>query len=383
MINQKKFILSIILFGLFLTLPLASAKLTFPINFRNIFSVDSKIASSPAPLLSNDGLKIDNSMGQIAFWDEYNNLTGDDALFWDNDAKMLGIGTNGYPTSPLHVISNNFYRSMTIENFMDSGMGIKVKSEANSGSQYGINIATKTGINGHTAGSAYGLVSQATGSGGTSKTYGIFVRARDGGTNWAGYFAEGNVKIEDNLEIGNNTFFVDSVNDNVGIGTFDPSAKLEIVGVDNTFLRFQQQGQPEDYSTSFGFMNDNQLSMDTYIKNPCGKGMGCDLILDFPFGNVGISTTKPSYKLDVTGKVHASEGFKLPIIDYGDVGVCDESQEGLVLIKKQDGANLSYRKVIICMQTGDDSFSWESLLSTSWGAYASEKEYNSGSSLSE
>jgi len=35
------------------------------------------------------------------------------------------------------------------------------------------------------------------------------------------------------------------------------------------------------------------------------------------------------------------------------------------------------------MQTGDDSFSWESLLSTSWGAYASEKEYNSGSSLSE
>ncbi len=54
--------------------------------------------------------------------------------------------------------------------------------------------------------------------------------------------------------------------------------------------------------------------------------------------------------------------------------------EGLVLIKKQDGANLSSRKVIICMQTGDDSFSWESLLSTSWGAYASEKEYNSGSS---
>ena len=35
------------------------------------------------------------------------------------------------------------------------------------------------------------------------------------------------------------------------------------------------------------------------------------------------------------------------------------------------------------MQTGDDIYSWESLLTTSWGAYAPEKEYSSGSSFSE
>ena len=35
------------------------------------------------------------------------------------------------------------------------------------------------------------------------------------------------------------------------------------------------------------------------------------------------------------------------------------------------------------MQTGDDIYSWESLLTTSWGGYAPEKEYSSGSSFSE
>jgi len=47
------------------------------------------------------------------------------------------------------------------------------------------------------------------------------------------------------------------------------------------------------------------------------------------------------------------------------------------LIKKQDDANLSYRKVIICLKTGEDPYSgvdiysWESLLDTSLGPYVS------------
>jgi len=32
------------------------------------------------------------------------------------------------------------------------------------------------------------------------------------------------------------------------------------------------------------------------------------------------------------------------------------------------------------MQTGEDIYSWESLLTNSWGPYATNEEYNSGSS---
>jgi len=45
-------------------------------------------------------------------------------------------------------------------------------------------------------------------------------------------------------------------------------------------------------------------------------------------------------------------------------------------------ANLSYRKVIICMQTGEDIYSWESLLTNSWGSYASKKVESSSLSNS-
>ena len=101
MINQKHFIVAIILFGLFLVLPLVDAKLTFPINFRNIFSVSSN-NNIKSLALSNSRLKIDNFLGQIAFWDENNNLTGDDALFWDNENKRLGIGTAS-PSAQLEI----------------------------------------------------------------------------------------------------------------------------------------------------------------------------------------------------------------------------------------------------------------------------------------
>lgn len=245
MAHQKHLIVAIILLGLFLTLPLASAKLTFPINFRNIFSVSSdKVSTS---LLSNHRLTINNSIGQIAFWDENDNLTGDNALFWNNDAKMLGIGTN------------------------------------------------------------------------------------------------------------------------------NPQVKLEIVGINESYLRFREVNTDHTYSTNFGFLKDSLGVLDTYIKNTCGRGAGCDLILDFPYGNVGIGTTSPSHRLDVAGKAYASEGFKLPVVDNGDVEVCNADIEGLVLIKKQNGANLSYRKVIICMQTGEGVYSWETLLSSSWGSYATKE----------
>jgi hypothetical protein len=111
--------------------------------------------------------------------------------------------------------------------------------------------------------------------------------------------------------------------ENVGIGTVNPTEKLdvngnvivrgdalEVVGGAGSYIKIGTES--EGYATTFSYESDTSSGMyDTYIRNPCGRGVGCDLILDFPCGNVGIGTPTPTEKLDVTGTVQMT-GFNMP-----------------------------------------------------------------------
>jgi len=325
MINQKHFIVAIILFGLLLTLPLIEAKLTFPINFKNIFSVSSSRTPASSSLLSNNRLKIDNSMGQIAFWNENNNLSGDNALFWDNGNKRLGIGVIT-PQNKLEVLDSIY--------------------------------ATNPG------GITTGHLDLGKFSDGTA----VIAKIKH-------YFSSSNAYLGFD---GNNDRIV-LMDATVGIGTTTPQNKLEVLdsiyatnpgGITTGHLDL---GKFSDGTAVIAKIKHYFSSSNAYL----GFDGNNDRIVLMD-ATVGIGTTNPQYKLDVTGKVHASEGFKLPIINTGNVPTCNAAEEGLVLIKKQDGVNLSSRKVIICMKTGEGIYSWESLLGTSWGSYAS-KEVESSS----
>ena len=55
----------------------------------------------------------------------------------------------------------------------------------------------------------------------SATNYGLYSSATGGSTNWAGYFASGNVKIENNLEIDGNIKITGSTHSNGAVLTSD------------------------------------------------------------------------------------------------------------------------------------------------------------------
>jgi len=117
---------------------------------------------------------------------------------------------------------------------------------------------------------------------------------------------------------------------NVGIGTTGPEEKLDVdgkvivrgkalkvIGGPGSYLQVGMQ--PLGYYTTFSYESDGSM-YDTYIRNTCGKGVGCDLILDFPYGNVGIGTTSPDEKVHVTGNTKVEGDLVVTGAYRGSIG---------------------------------------------------------------
>lgn len=370
MINQKHFIVAIILFGLFLTLPLVEAKSLFPINFKNIFSISSD--NVPSPILFNNRLKIDNSMGQIAFWDENSNLTGDNALFWDNENKRLGIGTIN-PEFKLTIEDGGIIAKGTWNvgaSLVTSGAGARLiwypKKAA-----FRVGYVTGTQWDDNNIGSySVGMGYDTMAKGSSSVAMGYQTQTNSTGYGSIAMGSHTTASKDGAIAMGSYTIANETASTAMGQGTKATEQYATSMGYFTIANGIASTAMGREITVS------GDYSFGIALNDQNGAIVSQNNVMSIMGGKVGIGTVSPSYKLDVAGKVYASEGFKLPIIDNGEVPVCNAEEEGLVLIRKQDGTNLSSRKVIICMQTGDDSFSWESLLSTSWGAYAAEKEEN-------
>ena len=118
----------------------------------------------------------------------------------------------------------------------------------------------------------------------------------------------GSLSSAGNYAFDTNTLFIDATNHRVGIGTTNPSVKLEVSDGSSAILGITKTGTGagtmqliEDgvYPRIFGPSSSN------FYLGVTGDSVGAALTLK-PGGNVGINTTSPGTNLDVNGNIQSS-----------------------------------------------------------------------------
>jgi hypothetical protein len=223
---------------------------------------------------------------------------GSGSLYPCTLTDKVGIGTTD-PQWPLHVVGNvsgtdNGVVHITNQSQINA-TGLYAESWT-----YGIKGKALNPDGSGVLGFSNGPVGKGAGIGGLHNSAdGKAVFANNFNPNGFAFYAQG----------GKNYF-----ENNVGIGTMNPQEKLdvngnvvvrgnalEVIGGSGSYIKIGNAG--DGYWTTLSYESDGINGYDTYIRNPCGKADGCDLILDFPYGNVGIGTTSPAEKLDVIGNI--------------------------------------------------------------------------------
>jgi hypothetical protein len=246
--------------------------------------------------------------GNTPYWNGTSWITNSSNIF--NNGSNVGIGAPA-PSYPFHVYGTSVSSYLSYFDAAGTsasslfGLGVNATatgsgdafsiqgiSSASSGNSYGayfqaqgggagIKVGTESYGNGSTVGN-FGVRGFANGTT-TGTNYGIYGSAQNGATNWAGYFASGNVFIQNSLGIG-----------------ISPAARLQVRGLTGSS------------STSYAFRAENSL--------------GNTLMVIRDDGFVGIGTTT-GYKLSVNGSVGIPSAntyrYNTPKTKKYKVGVAD------------------------------------------------------------
>ena len=284
----------------------------------------------------------DNIGGKISSVTEYNNGAWVGLAFYtyhqtaSNLAERmrltmdgrLGIGTTA-PEAPLHVHGSV---SDILAKFRDGSDGVHIATRGSSRQQIDFNGTNTSSIN-------------AKGS--------LFINydSDNNGSNDTITFGRNRTD-----ESGGSTDMV-ITEGKVGIGTTSPSAKLDIYAAPNTNSLYLRDSSDGEYTHNFWV--DSAGNGHTYMY---AEGNSLKNVFNtagnsyFNGGNVGIGTTSPTYKLDVTGTGRFTDQLKIPLTpsattDAASKGYVDTTRAEEVRFTRDGINNSSY--TMLCTVVGD------------------------------
>jgi hypothetical protein len=229
----------------------------------------------PADLLS-DYSQGTGAAGQVTFFSATSTVTGDNDLYWDDTNKRLGIGTTS-PTRTLHIAT-------------DSGVLIK---GASGSANAKISLLPASGGRQYDLGNVGADFRIFDASAGVTRMY----FDNDGNTGMGTTTPVAKLQVEGSFissgisqlgSAGANVYLTSSSAGNVGIGTSSPSEKLQI---NNGRLRFLESGQRQYNIGIVSGTSDFAITDATFSSERMRITGG---------GNVGIGTTAPAAKLDIS-----------------------------------------------------------------------------------
>lgn len=117
----------------------------------------------------------------------------------------------------------------------------------------------------------------------------------------------GSLTVTDDLTINTNTFYVDSSNKRVGIGTDNPNTELEVSGASGPRITLTDENssgtaQLRSFNNNFFLLSDQDTAFFT---------SGSEKMRITSSGGVGIGSISPNAKLDVDGDIQVNSLFNI------------------------------------------------------------------------
>ena len=132
------------------------------------------------------------------------------------------------------------------------------------------------------------------------------------------------LNVVGDLTVDTNTLYIDSSNNEVGIGTINPGYKLDVSGDINTEGVYRVNGTEVLSSTTLGsgIVNSSLTSVGSLTSLVVSGDLTVDtntLYVDSASNFVGIGTTNPQYDLDVSGNVNVGGEITVDGLQIGGV----------------------------------------------------------------
>ena len=268
--------------------------------------------------ITSNNLRVTNAQGDETLLDAYENGRVD--LYYDNSKKFETTSTGVDVTGGLVADSGQIDGTFIVDGGTGvSSSGVLHVRQSGDGDGNGIALTSSNATSHRIWKDSSGVLNI-----GSSSNSDAFQQDTTGNATFTN-----NVTISQNLTVDTNTLYVDSTNNDVGIGTASPEDKLHISGGNlllNNALEVRTKDTGGNLRTVLRANSSNELEYGWSANAPVkfmGGGSYTERMRIHTNGNIGINETSPAGSLHISNAAQASLVLQGDTANSGDSGEID------------------------------------------------------------